>query len=511
MFRKGESVMSKKPNIIVMLTDDLGYGDVSCMDPKGKIKTENLNKVAAEGLVLTDCHSASALCTPSRYALLTGRYNWRSRLKSMVLPGQSYHLIEEGRETIASMLKKQGYRTAGVGKWHLGMDWVTKGDYRQPETYSGENSSTDLIMDGIDFTKPYKNGPNAVGFDYYYGMPASLDQPPFIHIENDRAITQPTEMMGVRNLARHDASQMFDIEYGPGEAGYDPRAIVPEMDEKVLSLVEAYADQEEPFFIYYPTPAVHGPIVPSEDFQGKSGLNAYADFVLQVDGFIGRLDKLLEEKGIKDNTILVFTSDNGCSPVADFEALIAKGHNPSSIFRGVKGDIWEGGHRVPFIVRWPGHIAPGTRSAGLACLMDLFATFAEITGATYGDDAGEDSVSMLPLWTGEEGRRRDLIHHSAVGMYSIRRGDWKLEFGQGSGGFSGFGAAEKEKPYQLYNMEGDSYERWNLYGNQPEIERELLNLTARYIREGRSTPGAPQENTPNPIWPGLDFLKDAEA
>lgn len=502
--------MYEKPNIIVILTDDLGYGDISSMDPRSKIRTEHVDRVAAEGMVFTDCHASSALCTPSRYALLTGRYNWRSRLKFAVLPGQSFHLIEEGRETIPSLLKKQGYRTAAVGKWHLGMDWVTKNGYHLPADYFDPTLSSGERMADIDFTAPVKNSPNAVGFDYFYGMPASLDQPPFIHMENDRAVTLPVEMKGVRNLHRHDPSQQFDIEYGPAEKDFDPRKLVVEMDEKVLSLVNEYADDSRPFFLYYPTFAVHGPLVPSEEYAGKSGLNAYADFVLQVDGFVGRLDALLEKKGIKDNTILIFTSDNGCSAVADFPALISKGHNPSSIYRGIKGDIWEGGHRIPFIVRWPGHIRPGTRCDALSSLVDLFATFAEITGARYGDDAGEDSVSLLPLLLGTASEvRRDLIHHSAAGNYAIRRGDWKLEFCPGSGNMWNKDSEDSSLlPYQLYNMAADSTERWNLYGNHSEMENELLRLCARYVREGRSTPGAPQENSPNPFWPGLDFMKE---
>lgn len=506
--------MSKKPNVIIIFTDDLGYGDVSAMDPNGKIQTTHIDKLAREGLTFTDFHSASALCTPSRYSLLTGRYNWRSRLKAAVLPGHSSHLIEDGRETIASMLQKQGYRTAAVGKWHLGMDWATRGDYRLPDVYWGEGTETDLITDGIDFSQPIKNGPNAKGFDYFYGMPASLDQPPFVHIENDRAITKPEEMIGVKNLARHDASQMFEVEYGPAEKDYDPQKIVPEMDEKVLDLVREYADKDEPFFIYYPTPAVHGPIVPSEEYKNTSGLNEYADFVLQVDGMVGRLDKLLEEKGIKDNTILIFTSDNGCSPVADFDALYAKGHNPNSVYRGCKGDIYEGGHRLPFIVRWPGHIAPGERTAELASHLDLFATLAEIVGAAYDDSTAEDSISMLPIWLGGKGQRQALIHHSASGTYSIRKGAWKMVFASGSGGFADMyeqAAAGGEHAYQLFNMEADFTERRNLCGKQPAIEQELLDLCARYIRDGRSIAGTPQENTPYPVWPGLDFLKDTSA
>ncbi len=504
----------QQPNIILMLTDDLGYGDLSCMNPKSQIHTEHIDALARGGMCLTDCHSTSALCTPSRYGLLTGRYNWRSRLKCSVLPGHSSHLIEEGRETLASLLKRSGYQTAAVGKWHLGMDWQTKGDYTLPLEYFDKNTNSDLIMDGIDFDVPVKNGPNALGFDYFYGMPASLDQPPFIHVENDRAITKPVQMIGKRDLHRADASDQFAVEYGPAEDGYDPSKIVPEMDNKVLELVDKYADGDKPFFIYYPTLAVHGPLVPSPEYQGKSGLNAYADFVLQVDGFVGRLDALLQEKGIADNTIVIFTSDNGCSPVADYPALLSKGHNPSHVFRGTKGDIWDGGHRIPFVIRWPGKIRSGTSSDSLTCLVDIFATIAEIAGADYADNAAEDSISMLPMLLDEcDHTRKNLVHHSAMGAYSLRMGDWKMAFCPGAGGMEMFVKGDQPvnsdlPPYQLYNMNCDVGEHFNLYGTQPQIEQEMLTTLACYVKEGRSTPGAPQENSPNPFWPGLEWMKE---
>lgn len=501
--------MNKKPNIIMILTDDLGYGDISCLNPGSQIQTGNIDRLAQEGMRLTDCHSSSALCTPSRYALLTGRYNWRSRLKSLVLPGHSSHLIEEGRETMASLLKRGGYQTAAVGKWHLGMDWQTKDGYELPLDYLDKNACAEQMMEGIDFTAPIKNGPNAYGFDYFYGMPASLDQPPFIHIENDRAMTQPVEMIGKNKLDRSGASDQFAVEYGPAEAGFDPSKIVPEMDNKILELVNKYADNNTPFFIYYPTLAVHGPLAPSDEYKGKSGLNAYADFVLQVDGFVGRLDALLHEKGIADDTIVIFTSDNGCSPVADYPTLISKGHNPSYIYRGWKGDIWEGGHRIPFIVRWPGKIQEGTSSNALTCLVDMFATVADIAGIDYADQAGEDSISMLPLWVGETDHTRDdLVHHAAMGGYSLRRGEWKMCFCHDSSGMRPpKPRGENEPAYQLYHMNGDATEQYNLYGTQPELEQEMLTTLSHYVQEGRSTPGAPQENCPNPIWPGLDFMK----
>ena len=495
------------PNIILILADDLGYGDLSCMNPASGIQTRNLDRLAEQGMRLTDCHSSSALCTPSRYGLLTGRYNWRSRLKSSVLPGQSSPLLEPGRETLATLLKGRGYRTACVGKWHLGLGWQTKGDYALPATYQDPNVDQDLCFTGIDFTAPITDGPNQHGFDYFYGMPASLDQPPFVHIENDRVLTPPDHMTGVKGLVRHGPEQPFDVEYGPAEPGFDPAAMVPEMDEKVLSLVDEYADGEQPFCIYYPTLAVHGPLMPAPQFRGKSGLNAYADFVLQVDDFVGRLTAKLEEKGIADDTILIFTSDNGCSPVANFPQLIAGGHNPSYLYRGWKADIWEGGHRIPFLIRWPGHIPAGTACGQMACLTDLFATFAQITGAQYGDGAGEDSVSLLLLLQGEDRPVRDtLVHHSADGSFSIRKGPWKLELCRASGGMRPPCTDGSLPPYQLYRLDSDMGEQYNLYEGQPEVAQALMDQLAEYIRTGRSTPGAPQKNCPCKNWPGLDWM-----
>ncbi|MCC8152436.1 MAG: arylsulfatase [Lachnospiraceae bacterium] len=502
----------EKPNIILILTDDLGYGDLSCFNPDSKIRTEHIDAVAAEGLRNTDCHASSALCTPSRYGLLTGRYNWRSRLKRGVLPGQSSPLIEEGRETIGSFLQKQGYRTACVGKWHLGMNWTVKDDYTLPETYEDPNGDQDKCAAGIDFTAPIADGPNTRGFDYFFGLPASLDQPPFVYIENDHVLTPPDHMIGVRRLDRVGPSQQTEVEYGPAASGHDPAKVVPDMDAKVLSLVDDYAGKDQPFFIYYPTPAVHGPLLPAPEYQEKSGIGRYGDFVLQVDGFVGKLDEKLHEKGIADDTILIFTSDNGCSGIADYPTLKELGHNPSYIYRGKKSDIWEGGHRIPFIVRWPGHVPAGAERDQMTCLTDVFATIAEITGFTYGDDAGEDSFSALSVWEGgTEPIREDVMHHS-VANYSLRRGKWKLEFCPGSGGMGpeakipASGIPGDDTPYQLYDLATDIREQNNLYGLRPEIEEELTRLAASYVKNGRTTPGKPQKNTECENWPGLEWM-----
>lgn len=511
--RKELNAMKKKPNIILFLADDLGYGDVSCMNPESKIHTKHVDRLAQEGMRFTDCHASSAVCSPSRYALLTGRYNWRSELKRLVLPGVARPLIEDGRETIASMLKKQGYRTACVGKWHLGMEWQTV-DNTELTIYMPlvDKRRADL---GLDYTKPIKNGPNAKGFDYFFGMAASLDQAPYLFIENDRALAVPDCTIGSDDCDHATPGTEFLYDKGPAYSGFDLRQAVPICDQKVLDLVDAYAKEDEPFFLYYPSLAVHAPLLPAEEYQGKSVLGAYGDFVLQVDAFIGRLMDKLEQNGIADNTIVIFTSDNGCSAIVGFEELAKLGHHPSYIFRGSKSDIWEGGHRVPLVIRWPEKIAPATTCSQTMCLVDFFATFAEITGYQIPDNAAEDSYSNLPLWLGsQESLREATVHHSHFGSFSIRKGDWKLEMCNGSGG----GTLPNESPsaadlppVQLYHLSEDIGETTNVYKEYPEKVEELKALLSRYILDGRSTPGAPQENFPCENWPGLEWLLQEDA
>lgn len=500
--------MTKKPNIIFYLTDDLGYGDLSCMNVNSKIHTKNIDRLAAGGMRFTDCHASSAVCSPSRYALLTGRYNWRSELKQLVLPGVSRALIENGRETMASMLKSQGYQTACVGKWHLGMDWETvdntKLTIHMPLV---DKRRPDL---GLDYTKPIKNGPNAKGFDYYFGMAASLDQAPYLFIENDRALAEPDCIIGSDDCDHASPGTEFLYDKGPAYSGFDLRQAIPTCDEKVLELIDSYSASDEPFFIYYPTLAVHGPLLPTEQFAGSSGIGPYGDMVLQVDDFIGRLQDKLTEKGIADNTIVVFTSDNGCSSIVDFKALAELGHNPNYVFRGSKSDIWEGGHRVPMIIHWPDGIKANTISVQTMCLVDFFATFAELTGYQIADHAAEDSYSIVPLMHGADVKLREAtVHHSFFGSFSIRKGKWKLEMCNGSGGgtlpnFSPEAAALP--PIQLYDLDTDIGEQHNVYQEFPEVVRELKALLTDYIVSGRSTPGLPQDNFPCENWPGLEWM-----
>jgi len=497
------------PNIILVLTDDLGYGDVSCLNPNSKIHTPNIDRLAAEGMAFTDMHASSSVCSPSRYALLTGRYNWRSRTKFGVLPGTSPSLIEDGRLTMAEMLRGKGYRTACVGKWHLGMKWHTAEGIEQ--TFNLFQRISDRFDMGLDFSRPIEDGPVNRGFDYFFGTAASLSQAPYVFIENDMPRDIPHREIGHGMADTKTAAGAMTFDQGPIADGFEFQQAVPTCDKKVLELIDEYAQGNEPFFLYYPTLAVHSPLVPADEFVGKSGIGPYGDFVLQVDHFMGKLDARLEERGLSDNTIVIFTSDNGCSHVVDFPHLKELGHNPSYVFRGAKSDIWEGGHRVPFLMRWPGRVASGSACSETICLTDLFATFADLTGYPLPDNAAEDSFSFLPLMKGGDSFSREYtVHHSVEGCFSIRKGDWKLEMCAGSGGLSEPTCANSGglPPVQLYNLKDDVGERSNLCAQYPQVERELRDILTACIKNGRSTCGSPQENAPADPWPGLEWITE---
>ena len=487
----------ERPNILYILADDLGYGDVRCLNPHGKIPTVNLDRLAAQGMVFTDAHSSSAVCTPTRYGILTGRYNWRSRLKQGVLGGMSPPLIEPGRLTVPAFLQQQGYRTACIGKWHLGMEWP-----RLPGTAAFD----DTIEKGesgwrVDFSKPIARGPNQVGFDYYFGIAASLDMVPYTFIENDRVVKPPTE-----NL---DFPLMFGrtnrtTRRGPGAADFEAAEVLPTLTSKAIAYLDRQAAEVKdgrPFFLYLPLNAPHTPIAPTKAWQGRSGLNSYADFVMEVDAEVGRLLEALDRLGLTRNTLVVFTSDNGCSPEARFDELLARGHNPSAQRRGTKADIFDGGHRVPFMVRWPGQVRAGSRNDQLICLNDLFATCADILGQKLPDNAAEDSVSLLPALQGRAVKPwgRALVHHSINGSFAIRKDRWKLELCSDSGGWSAptpdSPAAKSLPPAQLYDLAIDIGETNNAQAAHPEVVARLTRLLERYVAEGRSTPGKPQTNT----------------
>ncbi|MEM7382406.1 MAG: arylsulfatase, partial [Bacteroidota bacterium] len=354
----------KHPNIIYVLADDLGYGDIAAFNEQGKIPTPNLDRMASEGMMFTDAHTSSAVCTPTRYGILTGRYNWRSRLKSGVLTGKSKALIPASRKTVAAVLKEKNYATAFIGKWHLGWDWAQK---KQGE-FGGEGWNPE-DFGNIDFSKAVKNGPNDLGFEYTYGHSGSLDMAPYVYVENG----MPTQLPDRVTLNKNKYSWWRE---GPTASDFIHEEVTPNFFERSFKYIREKSKEGKPFFLYLALPSPHTPILPTEEWQGKSGLNPYGDFVMMIDAYMGQLQKVISETGIEKNTLLIFTSDNGCSPEANFEVLKQKGHLPGYKYRGHKADIFEGGHRVPFIVKWPEVIEKGRVSDKTICTTDLMATCA---------------------------------------------------------------------------------------------------------------------------------------
>ncbi len=481
------------PNLVYILADDMGYGDVSCLNENSKIKTPNIDRLAAEGMHFTDAHSSSAVCTPSRYSILTGRYNWRSSLKQGVYNGYNKTaLIEAGRETVASYLSGQGYHTACVGKWHLGWEWPLNSD-----------EPTD-----IDFARPISSGPTTRGFDYFYGIIASLDFPPYVYVENESVTAMPDRVT-------EDSGKRFWRE-GPTGADFKHEEVLPTFTRRSCDYIKEQAAAGNPFFLYFPLPSPHTPILPTERFLGKSGTNEYGDYCLLTDDCVGQVMQAIEEAGVADSTILVFTSDNGCSPAADFGELKAAGHSPSYIFRGHKADIYEGGHRIPLVIRWPEQITAGSACDDVVCLADLLATMAEICGQPLADSAGEDSVSNLPAWLGQGSEtplREATVHHSINGSFSIRQGKWKLEFCPGSGGWSDPKPGEEPEgapAIQLYDLTKDIGEQDNIQDAHGDVIEQLTALMTQYVKTGRSTPGAPQSNTGPKYWPQLNWMLESD-
>jgi arylsulfatase A-like enzyme len=477
-----------RPNIVFILADDLGYGDVGCYNPGSKIPTPNLDRLASDGMRFTDAHSPSSVCTPTRYGLLTGRYCWRSRLKAQVLGPWGATLIEDGRLTAPTLLREHGYATACVGKWHLGWDWPTQ-DGRAAA--SGPDR-----LSNVDFTKPIANGPTTRGFDSYFGTDLP-NYPPYCHIENDRTLGIPS----VPNWPHFNRP-------GPMLPGWNWVNVLPEHTARAIRIIEDAAKQQprKPFFLYFALTSPHYPVAPDPEYRGKSQAGEFGDFVAQTDAVVGQVLEALKRTGTSDNTLVIFTSDNGPEVVevrpGAYDRLRQYGHASMGELRGVKRDLWEAGHRVPYIARWPGQIPAGTTSGETICHVDFLATVAALLGATLPSDAGEDSFSILPALRGEKRNqpvRTATVHHSASGKFAIRRGDWVLldaPTGDDNGGperrgepvwFKEMrGYQPHQQPGELYNLASDISERNNLYAQQSQIVSELKELLAKYQREGRS-------------------------
>lgn len=471
----------RPPNIVFILADDLGWGDLSCYNPQSKIKTPHLDELAAQGIRFTDAHTPSSVCTPTRYGLLTGRYSWRTRLKSGVQDGFDPPLIEKGRLTVASMLKQHGYSTACIGKWHLGMNWTRKDGTPMPfRTAGGFRPGDD-----IDFSKPATDGVNAAGFDEYYGISASLDMPPYCFLDNGRPTRPPTGRMP------RGMSLFLNQPEGVSCEGFTLEGVIPSLTQRAVSFIERNA--AKPFFLYVPLSSPHLPVVPNAQFDGKSGSGKYGDFVVEMDAAVGSILAALDKTGSASNTLICFSSDNGglwhwwnytetddvqqgkITPRAQYN----KDHNHQSNawMRGTKADAWEGGHRVPFLARWPGKIKPGTVSPAVICLTDFLATCAEAVHHTLPADAAEDSFSLLPVFANPKREIRDhVVHHTLHGKFALRMGDWKLIAERGSGGFSApriITPKQGEPAGQLYNLRTDPSETKNLYLRNPDIVTRL--------------------------------------
>lgn len=497
------AIAANKPNIIFVLTDDLGYGDVSCLNPDSKIKTPNIDNFAASGITFTDAHTGSAVCTPTRYGVVTGRYAWRTGLKGGVVSGFAKSMIPNDRTTMASMLKAQGYNTAFIGKWHLGWDWGVKDGFRASTKVSTNPKYNQIKPEGIDYSKPVTNGPATVGFDYYFGICGSLDMPPYVYVDN-----------GIPTDPSND-KKILDTVNRKGHIGSDfvQEEVQPKIIEKSCEYIRKQAKADKPFFLYLPMTGPHTPILPTKDFQGRTTIGAYGDFVEEVDFLFAKIIKTLEEEGIRDNTIVVFTSDNGCSPAARYADLHKKGHYPSAQFRGQKGDLYDGGHRVPCMISWPAKIKKGQLADQTICLTDFLATFADIAGYKLKDNEAEDSVALTTVLKDPKGAkevRSSIVHHAYYGAFAVRMGDWKLLVHPAGGGFDDKKLKlDQLPPLQLYNMKDDIGEKNNLYASNPEKAKELLTQLRKIIEEGRNSEGAKQANDPTDKWVELeDVMKN---
>lgn len=506
--------MSSKPNIVFFFVDDMGYGDASCLNPEGKIKTPNIDRLASEGMIFTDAHSTSAVCSPSRYSVLTGRYNWRSSLQKGIVPIYGESLIAKDRLTVPAFLKEHGYHSACIGKWHLGQSWdfeINADDYYpgKPSWENGSQGFRDMEPTSKQcelwktcFSRPTLGGPTNRGFDYYFGVDVP-NWPPYCFIENDRTVGIPSEFLPERLMGANMASHR-----GPSMPYWNFEQLLPTWGIKADKYIEERAERDEPFFLYIPVTSPHTPLSVNKEFIGKSGLNnLYADLVIETDDVFGRVLDSLDRHGVSDDTLVIFTSDNGCAHyiganedgAGQFEkALEPQGHFPSGPYRGYKSDAWDGGHRVPCIARWPDLIKAGSVSHQLVSLSDLMATCADMMGECLPDSAGEDSVSMLPLFKDPAFPIREhIVHHSINGKFAIRDNRWKLVLCPGSGGWTypDREAVKDEMPFvQLYDMKNDPGEKTNLRESDPERVRAMVSLLKSLVANGRSTPGEIQSN-----------------
>ena len=494
-----------RPNIVVVLADDFGVGDIQAHYPDNKIKTPYLDRLVREGMSFTDAHSPSAVCSPTRYGLLTGRYAWRTRMQEWVIAVYEPPLIASDLLTLPSFLKQQGYHTACIGKWHLGWDW--QGPQRPMMHPLKRNFQKALEF---DFTKPIDGGPTTRGFDEYFGV-VLPNQPPFCWIENDRVTANPTAKYRYVPEDGHIVMPK-GFEGSPMAPGWKFDDILPELTRRAVDHIHRQAEREQPFFLYFPQTSPHEPVVPSSAFKGKSGIAPIADFVMETDWSAGQVIQAVDDAGIADNTIVIFTADNGHSHYTGWQDLVDAGHFPSGPYRGHKGDVWEGGHRVPLVVRWPGKVAAGSTSDQMVCLTDLFATCADVLGVALPDGTAVDSYSFGATFQGSSntaGMRTSMVNHSNFGEFAYRHRSWKLVYKLGGRNLE----ASRGKPTiaELYDLSGDVAEQNDLAETKPAVVRRLSNQLTKLINNGASRPGQSGSNDCEVRYDQTQTLRWAEA
>ncbi|MDD7983558.1 arylsulfatase [Lentisphaera marina] len=486
MHAKGSS---KHPNIVIILTDDLGYGDVSFLNPESKVRTPHMDALAKAGTWATDAHSPSTVCSPSRYSLLTGRYAWRGKLRSGRLNPWEESAIEKDRVTLPKILKNKGYFTALIGKWHLGFEWPWKGGEKPPESVIGKGTSK-ATCDMFDWSNPIEGGPLGAGFDYYFGDDVP-NMPPYAFIENQHLTCDPIDVDGRKFMKQESMRAGYIHGVGPGEKDWQLEKVMPTITAKAVEFIQQRSKKENPFFLMFAQTSPHSPIVPLKKYQGLSQAGPYGDFIVQTDDSIGQVVAALKKAGVYENTLLVISSDNGPAPFMR-ERIQSHNHNPSGPLRGLKRDLLEGGHRVPFIASWPkGGIKGGRKIDALLSQTDLFATIAKIIDHPLADGVAEDSLNILPTLQSNESVRQELVYHAANGKLGLRQGSWAY---LRRGGISSepewfkklWQGGSTDVPGLLFNLSNDLGQRINLYDKSPERIQRMESRLAE-IQKGKST------------------------
>ena len=468
------------PNVIIIYADDMGYGDLNIQNPDSKIPTPNLDQLALEGLRFTDAHSSSGICSPSRYALLTGTYHWRRQHGIVNSFGKPF--FNDSDITLPQVLRENGYATACIGKWHLGWDWEFKNPPSGEVTQWGREVAV-YFPEDIDWDKPVAGGPVDRGFDYYFGD-GTINFPPYAWMENNRFVEAPTEVMDINAIGFDTKEGNWEFRPGPKVKDWNPYKVLPTLTEKAIEWIGQQSN-DKPFFLYFPLPSPHAPIIPNDEFDGKSTAGAYGDFVYQTDWVIGQVLQAIQDKGFEENTLVIFTSDNGPEQYA-FARGETYGHFSMGHLRGLKRDIWEGGHRVPFLIKWPGHVQPGAVSDKLVSQIDIMATLGDLLGINLPEGAAPDSHHFLPALSKDSEnlpQREFLIHNTMANRWAVRKGDWLYindSTGQHSNMPTSFselrGYINYQTPGLLFNLREDPEQRINQYATDPDLVKSMESL-----------------------------------